>query len=178
MNEAYPVYAEDDITFAAGETLKDLRTELSSEPRALLFVGVYPGLDITARPVPVWMPWRGNISRARRSYGSRSMRLQGHWKLEFITSSTSARIVYVGYAPAVNVMVGDDDTPEQLPADLHEYIAQLAASTLIDSEMRTTTRSNPLTLRLAVLQERVESIGPEINKFTARVTGQWTERYS
>lgn len=173
-------YSQDDLTFAAGTREMDLTTELSTFPRKLLFVGVYPNNDTTLDPVPAIMP-RGGDRRRARTYGgwpytarrpmgvsSRYMYLRGAYVLGFVNQDQTERIVQVGYAPVCETLSSDSDIPTQVPPAHHEYIAQLAAFNLAGGEDSAPT---DMVRRMAVLEDRLRSSATRFNKFSYTIPG-------
>ena len=178
-NKAYPVFTETDVVYAPGDQEKDLKVELTPNMRKLLYVGVYWNDDTTREPRKAILRWSGDRRRQRRPWGNRSvnwrnMYIRGYQQLGFQTAPTKQQTVQVGYAPVAETLSDDGDIPLQIPEEHHEYIAQMAAFNLIASEAG---QSNPLGGRLRVLTQQLELVGPEINQFSPRVIGQWTNRY-
>jgi hypothetical protein len=176
----YAVVDTQNVTYASGTREKDLRATLTNVPRKILYVGYYASADTTNEANPVIFPWGGNHRfrfRHRSSNVSTNARpamyLRGYY-LGFCTTPTTSTIIEVRYAPVCETLSTDAGVPQQVPAEHHEYIAQLAAFNLAGAEAGDV---QTLVMRLAYLREALESVGPNLNEFSPNVPGSWTARY-
>jgi hypothetical protein len=185
MGGAFVEWADDDVVVSAGTQEIDLSSAsvLTSKPRAIIFVGMYPGQDTAQEPYPAVFPWRGSRRRAR-VYGKRStsitstrrpiMYFSGRYKLGFVLTPDSDVTLNVVYAPICETMTATTDEPSQVPEEVQEYIAQQAAYNLLSGEDGPTRK---IEAQLGVLRMELEALGPEINTFPPHVFGQWFARH-
>lgn len=186
---AFPTEDQDDFTFPADTEYIDLTGAsylniADPKPRAWLFIGVYPNNNTSVDPHPVHFPRRGNRRRARRSmrwprywywyppYRNRSQGFfKGYYEFGFICKPTQDIEMHAMWAPgkeSVNWASHSSTSPNQLPAEHHEYIAQLAAYNILGGEDGS---GRMVAARLNILEERLRQSARQMNKFSYTIPG-------
>lgn len=136
-NHYFHVETYEDVAWPASQKELDLESALSSVPRELLYVGVYPSNAGSTDPYPVFTRGDGRTVVTGRGRNTRVGGFEA--SAYYLTGNvlgrninrTAAETVHIGFAPLVETLTNTTDVPAQAPSDMHQYIAQRAAYMMV-----------------------------------------------